>query len=64
MLSDKYGFQSIFIVILAVVIFTLICVMLVVPKERSAVTAGKMDWWGSGVLSIGLILLTYFVDSD
>ncbi|AZK45663.1 MFS transporter [Paenibacillus lentus] len=60
-LSDKYGFQSIFIVILAIVVFTLICVMLVVPKEDSAVTTGKMDWWGSGALSVGLILLTYFV---
>ena len=60
-LSDKYGFRSIFMVILVVVLITLVCVMRVVPKERGSVTTGKMDWWGTAVLSVGLIFLTYFV---
>ncbi|WP_293200507.1 MFS transporter [Paenibacillus sp.] len=62
LLSDKYGFKSIFMVILAVIILTIICVLRFLPKEKSAVTSGKMDWWGSAALSIGLILLTYFVN--
>lgn len=61
LLSDKYGYQSIFIVILAVIILTFISVLIVVPKEKAAVTTGKMDWWGSATLSIGLIFMTYFV---
>lgn len=61
LLSDNYGYQSIFVVILAVIILTFISVLFVVPKEEAAVTTGKMDWWGSAMLSIGLIFMTYFV---
>lgn len=61
LLSDNYGYQSIFVVILAVIVLTLIGVLLVVPKEDAAVTTGKMDWWGSAMLSVGLIFMTYFV---
>lgn len=61
LLSDKYGYQSIFVVILAVIVLTFIAVLFVVPKEQAAVTTGKMDWWGSVMLSIGLIFMTYFV---
>lgn len=61
LLSDNYGYQSIFVVILAVIILTFISVLFVVLKEEAAVTTGKMDWWGSAMLSIGLIFMTYFV---
>jgi len=61
LLTDKFGFQSIFIVILVVILITLVCVMLVIPKDSKSTVTGKMDWWGSATLSIGLILLTYFV---
>ena len=60
-LSDNYGFRSIFIVIFGVVLITLACVMRYVPKENGSVTTGKMDWWGTAALSVGLIFLTYFV---
>ena len=60
-LSDKYGFRSIFVVIFVVVLITIACVMRFVPKEKGSVTTGKMDWWGTAALSVGLIFLTYFV---
>lgn len=61
LLSDKFGYQSIFVVILAVIVLTFISVLFVVPKEAAAVTTGKMDWWGSAMLSVSLIFMTYYV---
>ncbi|WP_044877032.1 MFS transporter [Paenibacillus sp. IHBB 10380] len=63
LLSNQFGYRSIFIVIFILGLVALLCVMLVVPKERRAETTRTMDWWGAGVLSIGLICVTYFVSN-
>lgn len=61
LLSDAFGFRSIFVVIFIVGLIALLCVFLVVPKTTRPVSAGRMDWWGAAVLSIALICVTFFV---
>lgn len=60
-LSDSYGFRSIFVVIFIFGILGLIAIATVVPRDGAPPSAGRMDWWGAGVFSVGLIFLTYFV---
>ncbi|WP_405483715.1 MFS transporter [Streptomyces sp. NBC_00009] len=60
-LSDRYGFRAIFAVILVVGVLAAVCVALFIPKDRPSVTAGRMDWWGAGALSVALYCVTYFV---
>lgn len=60
LLSDAFGFRSLFVVIFVVGVLALVCVWLTAPKDTGAVSTGKMDWWGAGALSLGLICLTYF----
>ncbi|WP_329165698.1 MFS transporter [Streptomyces sp. NBC_01267] len=60
-LSDAFGYRSIFAVILVVGIAAAGCVALVLPKDGPPVTAGRMDWWGAGALSIALYCVTYLV---
>ncbi|WP_431278978.1 MFS transporter [Leifsonia poae] len=61
LLSDAFGFRSIFVVIFIVGLVALLCVFLVVPKTSRPVSSGRMDWWGAAVLSIALICVTFFV---
>ncbi|WP_054010486.1 MFS transporter [Arthrobacter sp. ERGS1:01] len=61
LLTEHFGFRSIFVVVFAVGLIGLAGVALVVPKGKPASTTGKMDWAGAATLSIALICLTYFV---
>lgn len=63
LLSDNFGYRSIFIVILTFGVVALIAVFIVVPKTPHTASTGRMDWWGAAVLAIGLICLTYFVST-
>ncbi|MEK5400149.1 MFS transporter [Paenibacillus sp. FSL K6-2859] len=63
LLSNQFGYRSIFVVVFFLGLVALLCVMLVVPKERRSETTQTMDWWGAAVLSIGLICITYFVSN-
>ena len=53
-LSDHWGFRSIFLVILVVAIAAIALSMAYVP-ESSATTPGSMDWSGAAALSAALI---------
>lgn len=61
LLSDSFGYRSIFVVIFLFGLIGLVGVALVVPGGRPAEVTGKMDWAGGATLSVGLISATYFV---
>lgn len=61
MLTDAFGFRSLFVVIFVVCLLALVCVWFVAPVDRGAPSTGSMDWWGAGALSVALICITYFV---
>lgn len=61
LLTDAFGYRSLFVVILAIGLIALFSVWQFVPADHGAASAGRMDWWGAGALSLGLICLTYFV---
>lgn len=61
LLSDTIGYRSIFVVVLIFGLAGLAMIWTMVPKDGAAKSAGKMDWWGAAIFSIGLICLTYFV---
>lgn len=63
LLTDAFGFRSLFVVIFVVGILALVCVWIAAPKDTGAASSGSMDWWGAGALSLGLIGLTYFVST-
>ncbi|PQZ54527.1 MULTISPECIES: MFS transporter [unclassified Microbacterium] len=63
LLSQTFGFRSIFVVIFIVGLIAIVCVALVIPNSTTGASTGKMDWWGAAVLSIALISVTYFVSS-
>ena len=63
LLSETFGFRSIFVVIFLVGLMAIVCVARVIPASAGGASTGKMDWWGAAVLSIALICVTYFVSS-
>src|SRR5690606_37556227 len=63
LLSDNFGFRSIFVVILIVGLIAFLGVKATVPKGRPATTTGKMDWWGALTIAVVLICLTNFVST-
>jgi predicted MFS family arabinose efflux permease len=63
LLSDHFGFRSIFVVILLIGLAATACVAALIPAETRPITRGRMDWWGAAALSLGLICLTDGVSS-
>ncbi|MFF9896708.1 MFS transporter [Streptomyces longispororuber] len=63
LLSDHLGFRSIFVAILLVGIAAMVCVAALIPADVKPATTGRMDWWGSGALSIALVCITYGVSN-
>lgn len=63
LLTDAFGFRSLFVVIFIVGVLAFVCVWLTAPKDTGAASTGKMDWWGAAALSFGLIGITYFVST-
>lgn len=63
LLTDAFGYRSLFAVILIVGLLALLSVWRVVPAADGTASAGRMDWWGAGALSLGLIGLSYFVST-
>ena len=61
LLSDSYGFRSIFVVIFIVGLIAFLGVKSAVPETKKGEATGKMDWWGAMVISIVLICMTNFV---
>lgn len=63
LLSDGFGFRSIFVVIFLFGLVALVAVYFTVPKGGRPTPTGTMDWWGGAALSVALICLTYFVSN-
>jgi predicted MFS family arabinose efflux permease len=61
LMTEHFGFRSIFIAVFVVGLIGLAGVALVVPKGKPATTTGTMDWAGAGTLSVALICVTYYV---
>lgn len=61
LLADSFGYQSIFVVMLAVGLIGLVAIKMIVPRDGASHSSGTMDWWGAVTFSIGLIFLTYFI---
>lgn len=61
LLTENFGYQSIFVVILAVAILAWLAILAVVPNSKPAADTGSMDWAGASFLGLGLISLTYFM---
>jgi predicted MFS family arabinose efflux permease len=53
-MSDRWGFRSIFVVILIIGIAAIVLSMVYVP-ESNAATPGRMDWPGAAALSAALV---------
>jgi predicted MFS family arabinose efflux permease len=60
-MSDRWGFRSIFLVILVIGILAIVMSMAYVP-ESTAATPGTMDWPGAGALSAALVCVNVGVN--
>ncbi|ERK72013.1 MFS transporter [Leifsonia aquatica] len=63
LLTDNFGFRSVFVVIFVFGIVALLAVIVAVPRGGRPTPTGTMDWWGAAALSVALIGLTYFVSN-
>lgn len=63
LLSDNFGYRSIFIVIFVFGLIGLAAIALVVPRDQASPSSGRMDWVGAAIFSVSLICLTYFVSN-
>ncbi|WP_074587154.1 MFS transporter [Arthrobacter cupressi] len=64
LMTEAFGFQSIFLVVLGLAAIAAVCIIRIVPGGRAANTGGgSMDWWGAAFLSVFLVCLSYFVST-
>lgn len=63
LMTESFGFRSIFWVILGLAVVAAAAIVRVVPARHAQASTGRMDWWGAALLSAFLISLTYFVNS-
>lgn len=66
LMTEAFGFQSIFLVVLGLAAIAAVCIIRFVPAGRAggtAGTSGNMDWWGAAFLSVFLVCLSYFVST-
>lgn len=63
LMTEAFGFQSIFLVVLAIAAIAGVCIIRVVPTGTPVASTGRMDWWGAGLLSIFLVCLSFFVST-
>ena len=61
LLGERFGFRSVFVVILLIGCLALVAASLVVPKATRPRSPGRMDWWGAATLSVALVGLNLFV---
>ncbi len=61
LLSDTWGYRSIFVTIFVFGLIGLFAIWKVVPRDGAPRSVGTMDWWGAVTFSIGLIGVTYYV---
>ncbi len=68
LMTEAFGFQSIFLVVLALAAIAAVCIIRFVPARSTAsasgnISTGSMDWWGAAFLSAFLVCLSYFVST-
>ncbi|GAB3550740.1 MFS transporter [Arthrobacter tumbae] len=61
LMTEAFGFRSIFLVVLGLTAIAAVSIAVVVPAGRLASSDGRMDWWGAAFLSVFLVCLSYFV---
>ncbi|MHA7246163.1 MFS transporter [Arthrobacter tecti] len=62
LMTEAFGFRSIFLVVLGLTAIAAVCILAVVPGGRTpSSSTGRMDWWGAAFLSVFLVCLSYFV---
>lgn len=63
LMTEAFGFQSIFLVVLGLAAVAAVCIIRFVPAGGAAAASGRMDWWGAALLSAFLVCLSYFVST-
>ena len=61
LLTDRFGYRSVFLVIAVVGVLAVLCVLRTVPRAGRPATTGSMDWWGAAALSLTLVCVTLLV---
>jgi predicted MFS family arabinose efflux permease len=61
LLTQDFGYRSVFLVILLVGVLAVGLTSLLVPRDRARDDRGQMDWPGAATLSVGLICTSLFV---
>jgi len=59
--TDTIGWRFLFVITLALGLVAISCVALFVPRDEPRTQQGSMDWWGAGILSLFLVLLTSLI---
>jgi predicted MFS family arabinose efflux permease len=62
-LSDAFGYRSIFAVTLAVSIIAIIVAAIVLPRDHGAQSSGRMDWWGALLIAIAIVGLNQIISN-
>lgn len=60
LLTENFGFRSLFIVIIVFVLISAVGVATVFPKLPPS-SKGRFDWWGGAFMSVGVICLGRFI---
>lgn len=61
LMADTVGFRWIFVVILILGLVAIALTWRVIPKDKPAVTEGRMDWWGAILIGVFLVSVTYAI---
>ena len=59
--TDTIGWRFLFVITLGLGLIAITCVALFVPRDEPRIQGSSMDWWGAGILSLFLILLTSLI---
>ncbi|TFD26174.1 MFS transporter [Cryobacterium cryoconiti] len=59
--TDTIGWRFLFVITLALGLVAISCVAFFVPQDEPRTQQGSMDWWGAGILSLFLVLLTSLI---
>ena len=61
LLTEAFGFRSLFIVIIAFVVISFFGVLAAFPKNMKPASTGKFDWQGGVCITIGVVCLGRFI---
>lgn len=61
LLTEHFGFRSLFVVILVFVVLSFIGVMITFPKTMKPSSTGRFDWWGGVFITVAVICLGQFI---